>query len=201
MRDAPDSNANGTAQESDGAVVLRSLTDEELLELLNKLMFYAAKRYFGRLSAKDLAMQAVADTLAGQRTLNTAYTVFKNLCLILKSIASNQLEKEKRFLPILPDELGVDAGSSQSSPLLPSYPSPQEIYETSETQRDLGRQLHEAAGDDGLSRSVVEVSLEREAWKPKEMAATLNVKEKDIYNVRLRLRRRLRRRLNKSQGR
>jgi DNA-directed RNA polymerase specialized sigma24 family protein len=195
MSDIPDSDARQTFDQSDGAAVLRGLTDEELLDLLNRLMLFARRRYFGRLNVEELAMQAVTDTLSGQRTWNTAYPVFNNLCLILKSIAFNQLQKEKHFLP---DEPEVEAIPSQSAPSLQSYPSPQEILETSETQSGLSGLLHKAAGDDELSRDVVELSLQREDWRPKEMAAVLDVPEKDIYNTRLRLRRRLGRLLNRS---
>jgi DNA-directed RNA polymerase specialized sigma24 family protein len=195
MSDIPNSDAHANVKQSYGAAVLSGLTDEELLDLLNRLMLFAANRYFGRLNVEELAMQAFTDTLAGRRTWNTAYPVFNNLCLILRSIASNQLQKEK---PFLPDEPDVEAVSSQSAPPLQSYPSPQELLETSETQRDLSDLLHKAAGDDELSRDVVELSLQREDWKPKEMAAALDVPEKDIYNARLRLRRRLSRLLSES---
>jgi len=185
MLGAPDKDVRAAAERSDGAAVLRGLDDAALISLLNRLTLFAARRYDGRLNAEELAMQAVADVLAGvRRSWDTDYPPFNNLCWIVRSIASNQLQKEKRLLPFEPD---AEACAARPAP---SQPPVSELYETDETRRGL-RDLLRRAADDDLSRRVVETALEEDRWKPKELAAALNVGEADIYEARRRIGRRL----------
>jgi RNA polymerase sigma factor (sigma-70 family) len=195
MADAPDNDTRATAEQAHGAAVLQGLTPSELIEILNKVRLFAARRYHGQLNADDLAMQAITDALAGKRTWNANYSPFHNLCWIVRSIAFNQLQKEGRLLSHDPD---AEAGSSRAVPLLPTHPSPAEIHETNETQRSLRELLRRAVDDDSLLLRVVALYFERQVWKPKEMAAALNVSEPEIYKAKRRIQRRLSKLLNKS---
>jgi DNA-directed RNA polymerase specialized sigma24 family protein len=195
MSDTPDKGTHITAKQALGAAVLQSLEAYELIDLLNRLRLFAAERYYGWLSADDLVMQAVTDVLDGKRRWNAAYPPFDNLCWVIRSIAFNQLQKEKRLLPI-----GQNRESDSGQPkLLPlTHPSAAELYEADENQRDLRKVLHQAVGDDGLLRRAVALFMNGEAWKPKEMAAELSVSEPEIYEAKRRIRRRLRKLLKKS---
>jgi DNA-directed RNA polymerase specialized sigma24 family protein len=193
MLEAPDNSVRAPAEQGHGAVVLRNLEVNELIDLLNRLRLFAAKRYFGRLNVDDLAMQAITDTFTGNRSWNADYPPFENLCWIVRSIASNQLQKESR-LSYDPD---VETNSNQITSL-PAQSSPSEIYETDEIRRDLRALFRRAVGDDGFLRQVVTLFLEKEVWKPKEMAVALNVSETEVYEAKRRIRRRLGKLLNKS---
>lgn len=169
-----------------GAAVLRSLKEEELIDLYDRLRVFASERYYGRLSADDLVMQAFADVLAHKRKWNKDYPPFDNLCWIVRSIASNQLDKEKRLSP-----LTQDTESHPGLTLSSAQPSAAELYEADERQRGLRKLLRSAVSDDGLLRRLVALFMEWEVWKPKEMAAELDVREQEIYEAKRRIRRRL----------
>lgn len=195
MYDAPDNDTRPTVEQSCGGAVVRGLTPGELVELLNKLRLFAAEHYYGRLNVDDLAMQAINDVLEGRRAWNADYPPFNNLCWIIKSIASNQLRKESRLIPYDPD---MEVGSEQSVPLLPVHASPAEAYEANETQRSLRALIRRVIDGDSLSRRLVELFLEWQTWKPKEMAVALNVSETEIYEAKRRMRRRIGKLLDKS---
>ena len=195
MSAAPDKHTRATAGQSDGAAVLCGLGDDELAGLLDRLRYFAAKYYYGTLNVEDLAMQAIADVLAGKRAWDAAYPPFENLCWIVRSIASNQLNKEKQLLSY--DAEG-EAGSRQIEPSTPPHESPSEIYETDEARRGLRALIQRAVGDDNLLRRAVKFFFEREVWKPKEISVELGVSEREIYEAKRRLRRRPSEQLNKS---
>jgi DNA-directed RNA polymerase specialized sigma24 family protein len=176
-----------------GATVLRGLTEDELLELLNKLRLFAARRYYGQLNVDDLAMQGITDTLAGKRSWDVNYTPLQNLCWIVRSIASNQLQKEGG-LPVY----DLSAADNSSPSLLNTHLSPAEIYEADETQRNLGERIRRAIGGDNLLGRMVAFVLEQQTWKPKELAAKLNISEPAVYNAKRRIQRRLGTLLDKS---
>jgi DNA-directed RNA polymerase specialized sigma24 family protein len=188
MHNASDDASSILAGQSLGATVLRSLKEEELTDLINRLRLFAVGRYHGRLNADDLAMQAVADVFAGHRNWNADYPPFYNLCWIVRSIASNQLRKERRLRSY---DIDVETGFGQSLISQPVAPPPSETYETDETQRGLRALISRALGDDGLLHRLVALFDEREVWKPQEMATELNVGESEIYQAKRRLRRRL----------
>jgi len=169
-----------------GAAVLRGLKEKELVVLYDKLRVFASERYYGRLSADDLVMQAFADVLAHKRTWNENYPPFDNLCWIVRSIASNQLDKEKRLSPL---ELDTESGPGLTLPS--AQPSAAELYEADERQRGLIKLLLSAVGDDSLLRRLVALFMDWEVWRPQEMATELNVGEQEIYEAKRRIQRRL----------
>lgn len=176
-----------------GAAVLRGLTEEELLDLYERLRLFASERYFGRLNADDIIMQAFTDVFAHKRKWNEDYPPLDNLCWIVRSIASNQLNKEKRLSPL---EQETESGLGLSLPS--DQPSAAELYEADEQRRGVHRLLRSAVGDDSLLRRLVALFMEWEVWKPKEMASELNVREQEIYEAKRRIRRRLAKLLIKS---
>lgn len=195
MNDTPDKSTRIDVEQSLGADILRRMEADELIDLLNRLRLFAAGRYYGGVSADDLVMQAVTDVLDGKRTWNAEFSPFKNLCLVIRSIASNQLQKEKRLIPLDQD---MEYGSDRSKQLSLAYLSPAELYEADENQRGLRKLLHRAVRDDGLLRRAVMLFIDVEVWKPKEMAADLSISEPEIYEVKRRIRRRLLKLLKKS---
>ncbi len=188
MLDAPDKDAPASAEESDGAAVLHGLGDEELVGLINRLRLLAARKYYGSLDVDELVTKALSDTLEGVRSWDTNNSHFRNLWLIVRSIASNQLKKEERMPTCA---LEAEDGSGRTAPLLPAHPSPAEIYIEEEARRTLRGMIDRAVGEDRLLRKAVEFFFEREVWKPKEMAPELRVSEREIYKAKRRMRRRL----------
>ncbi len=173
----------GSGRDS-GAAFIRGLTEDEQKALLDFLRYFAARRYFGRLNCDDLAMQALVDVLSGRRGWNPEYTPVENLCLIVKSIASNQLVRGRR-----------------ESPLDPNVPSanlsPADRYEISEARLMLRLAFHRvASGDPHLGR-ILAVAFDMRAWKPAEIAAELQISVTAVYNAGRRIRRRLMRMLDK----
>src|SRR5215218_2601393 len=168
MSNVLENDTRATVEQSDGAFVLRSLGDKELLGLINRLRLLAARKYYGTLDVDDLVTRAVIDTFVGVRTWNTNYSPFRNLWLIVRSIAYNQLKKDGR-MPTR--ELDAEVNSGRAEALLPAHPSPAEIHKTEESRRALRELIRRAVGEDSLMRRAVAFFFEREVWKPKEMAA------------------------------
>src|SRR6266550_8228038 len=81
-----------------GAEVLRGLSEEEFDALLKRVIRFASRKCQDnrRLSPHDVVYEAITQIFTCQRaSWNTNYTPFENLCLIVKSVASNQLKKDR----------------------------------------------------------------------------------------------------------
>jgi DNA-directed RNA polymerase specialized sigma24 family protein len=182
-----------------GAAILRNLLEDELIDLLDRLRLFAAKRYYGALDCDDLAMQAIAQVLAGERGWNPTFTPLQNLCWIIRSIAANQLEKESRIRPITCDADRIDANSPHMINPARAEHSPANDYETYETRKRINNLLNKAISKDSLLVRIVDTALNTGKWKPKEIASELNINESKVHNARRRIRRRLERLLGKSK--
>lgn len=167
-----------------GAEVLREMSDDQLLELLNKLTAFAAhqaKRYPRRLDGYDLALRAITGVLENRRrSWKPEFSPIANLCLIVKSIASNESKRK---------------GEDQTTPAeleIPSVcPSPAEDYESNEFQQKLRRAFGAVAARDGFLGSVLGAADDLGHWKPREIAAELNIKAADVYKAKRRIRKML----------
>src|SRR5688500_17083642 len=80
--------------------ILRNLSEQELLELLKRLQRLTKSCYYGPLAYEDLIEAAFEDVLAGRRCWKPDRTPFENLWPIIRSIASNTLEHEKKSVPV-----------------------------------------------------------------------------------------------------
>ena len=180
----------------DGAEFLAGLSHDEWLDLLNRLRLFAARHNHGKLDVEDLVMKAITDVLTGRRnSWNAAYTPLGNLCLIIKSIASNQIAKDARLeFWDLTEKHVLNALSRLS------HSSPEDIYEKSEIQEQRGRLIHRAVRGDRVLGQIVEFAIERNSWKPNQIAAELNIRKSEVYSARRRFRRRLSLILRKSRS-
>ncbi|HEY0380464.1 MAG TPA: hypothetical protein VGC87_26360 [Pyrinomonadaceae bacterium] len=181
-----------------GATILKSLSEDEWIDLLNRLKLFVAGHYYGPLDRDDLPMEAITEVLENRRTWNPDFPPFQNLCWIIRSIAANQLEKERRIVPLYPHARGAD--STPTSNPAPAYPSPAEDFEASETHRRISDLLQQAAGGNNLFSRIISLALKKDRWKPKEIADELKVSEPEVYNARRRIRRKLRKLLGISEG-
>jgi DNA-directed RNA polymerase specialized sigma24 family protein len=182
-----------------GAAILRSLPEDKLIDLLDRLRLFAAKRYYGALNCDDLAMQAITEVLVGKRSWNPAFTTFQNLCWIIRSIAANQLEKERRAISIAYDADRIYVNSPHIINPARAEHSPANDYETDETRKKISHLLRKAINKDSLLGRIVDTALNTGRWKPKEIAAKLNISESEVHNARRRIRRRLEGLLRKSK--
>src|ERR1044072_3974257 len=182
---------NASESEHCGAAILRSLSEGDLIDLLDRIRLFAAKRYYGALNCDDLAMQALTEVLAGKRSWNSSFTPFQNLCWIIRSIAANQLEKESRTISIDSDAKHFDVDLSHIINPESAEHSPVNDYETDEARKKIGDLFYKATNKDNLLGRIVDFTLSVGRWKPKEIAAELNISEPKVYNARRRIRRRL----------
>jgi DNA-directed RNA polymerase specialized sigma24 family protein len=170
----------GAPGRGDGAAALRGMSEGELLDLINGLKVIAARRCFGPLNCEDLVMQALTDVLRGRRkgSWNSSFTPFENLCLIIRSIAGNQWDREKRAVPLDPD-------SAQFA-----RPSHGDDYEAGESRRRISSAFDAAIRGDDFLRDVVALALDA-GWKPRRIAEGLRVDVSKVYKAKRRIRRRL----------
>jgi RNA polymerase sigma factor (sigma-70 family) len=181
-----------------GAAVLQSLSEDDLIDLLDRIRLFAAKRYYGVLNYDDLAMQAITEVLESRRSWNPAFPPFQNLCWIIRSIASNQLTKECRIVSINADAGRIDVDSALISNSAHVQPSPANDYETNEARQKISAMLQHVISGDRLLSRIIDFALNSGRWRPKEIAAELNISEPEVHNARRRVRRRLERLWQKS---
>jgi hypothetical protein len=165
---------------SPGAEVLKSIEGRELTLLINKLVIFASHSYFGPLRYEDLVMQALADVWLGKRSLNLDYPLFKNLCLIVKSIAWNQLQKEKRYVSVE----GLPEPSSEGL-------TPVELYEQRVYVQSLRDLIDKVTDDDGRLNEIVEFVLDKGEWKTRMISQALNIELRLVRNAKKLMKRRL----------
>jgi DNA-directed RNA polymerase specialized sigma24 family protein len=180
-----------------GERVLRRLSESETDVLLEKLELFARRRYRPPLNSEDLVMEAVKAVLEHRRTWNTDYSPFRNLCLIIISIASNESEKEKRTVSLDTSDGSPPATSSPALIATTDRQSPEGRLEAAERLRRHCDLLRRAVGSDGDSGRIVEVALDKDGWKPCEIAAALNMRVSDVHNAKRRMRRELARLLTR----
>lgn len=175
-----------------GADVLRSLSPYELAILLDKLRAFVFNHYYGNLRCEDLAMEAMKRVLLGKRkSWNSAYPPFENLCWIIKSLADNQLKKEKRTASLeVAAPFGTDDLDLERS-FVSHNSSPAELYEASETKRFLCQLINRATNNDGLLGCIVELALDAGHWKPRLFARELQINVREVQNAKRRMQRRL----------
>jgi DNA-directed RNA polymerase specialized sigma24 family protein len=180
-----------------GAEVLRALTDKELDDLLKRAIKFACKRcqYGGRLSPHDVVNEAFKQIFTGQRaSWNTSYTPFENLCLIMRSVASNQIKKER--IQQLPE------ASAES--VLPKWSvserrTPYDICIGKEDLRMRWGLVYSVSADDSLLGRMVTTAKRLESWDFRQIAHDLGVARSVVYQGKRKIQRRLVRALSKDK--
>src|SRR6266446_2100470 len=72
-----------------GGEMLSQLSEEEWLDLYNRLRLFIGERYYGLLADEDLIAQAFVDVVEGTRAWQANKSPFENLRSIIGSLASN----------------------------------------------------------------------------------------------------------------
>lgn len=172
----------------DGREVLSSLTDQQWVDLWNRLKLFT-RRYFN-LDGEDLIVEAIIAVMEGRRRWNLEKPPFDNFCWIIRGIAFNEITREKKSVPLA----CVTETTADCDPpsMPPSLPSQTEIYERQENDRNFSERLRQPLQDDSLSNRVVDYLIDDPAWKPKKIAKALGEEIKEINNTRKRLLRKLR---------
>lgn len=171
-----------------GALVLRKLSEQELIRLQEKLRFFAARKYFGRLDSDELVMEALRLVLDGRRTWNKEYSPYGNLCWIIKNVAFNQLKQEKRRDEVLKTCI-VDPTIHWISPV--ENPSLTNVPPENETVDRRWRLVRRAVRRDGLLRRMIESARKTQVWKSGVIAKDLGIDRAAVYKGKRRLQRRL----------
>ena len=171
-----------------GRQVLQKLTEEQWLDLLDRLTLFINSYYFD-VDCKDSIQEAILAVIDGRRSWDLNKTPFNNLCLIIRSITSNQLAKDRRFTCLDPD---VENPTCDTAAMRPLNLSHTELYERRESDENFMTRLHESLQGDDLSVRVTNHLLEDDTrWKPQKIAEHLGEPVRAINNARKRLRRRL----------
>ena len=171
-----------------GRDVLRSLTEEQWLDLLNDLKLFD-RRVNSVTDRRDLVQEAILAVLEGRRSWDLKKTPFHNLCLILKSVSSNERAKDSKYAPLDP-EVEQPARDAAVNPSLNL--SSIECYEERESEQNFLARLYASLQGDGLSIRVVKQLIDDgQEWKPQIIAARLGKTVREINNLRKRLRRKL----------
>jgi len=156
--------------------------EDQRLRVLDELRLIAAKRYFGSLSPEDLLNEALTKAFAGDRSWRADLDLRDNLYRVLTSLASNELQKSRRFLAL--DETAIEIQG-----LAAKGPKPLQMLEADEQQRLSYRKIHEVTASDPFLTRVVDQLLDLGEWKPTRMALALDVSPKEIYTRKRRLQR------------
>jgi DNA-directed RNA polymerase specialized sigma24 family protein len=129
----------------------------------------------------DLIAQAFEDVMEGRRkSWSLDQSPFSNLCLIVRSLASNELKRRKKDAPI---------EAVQNSPSVSH--SQVQILEDREQHQVLTSRLKKAAEGDPLLEGILCYVIPDRRCKTSEIAAALGVSPREIHNARKRLRRKL----------
>jgi DNA-directed RNA polymerase specialized sigma24 family protein len=178
-----------------GQEVLSSLTDQQWLDLWNRLKLFTNTCYFN-VEGEDLIIKAIIAVMEGRRRWYSEKSPFLNFCWIIRSIASNEIAsdefaREKKSIPLAcTDEIPADSDQLLISSSTPSHT---EIYEQQENDKNFSERLHQSLQGDSLSCRVVDYLIDDPSWKPQKIAKALGEETKEINNTRKRLRRKLRR--------
>lgn len=170
-----------------GREVLVSLSDQEWKDLVDRLRLFINSYYYN-LDADDLIMDAVEAVMAGRRSWNATKPAFHNFCSIIRSVASNHLEKEKRFTPL---PIDTETFTTNNAPFVLSIPPHAETYEQRETDENFRSRLEQSLQDDSLSLRLADYLIANPTAKPEKVAEDLGEGKGKIYNARKRLLRKL----------
>ena len=180
-----------------GAEVLRGLSVEEFDDLLKRAIKFASKKcqYDGRVSPHDVVHEAFRQILTGQRTSwNTSYTPFENVCLIVRSVASNQIKKDRI------QQLS-EASIENVVPIwsVSERCTPYDIYLREENLKILWQLVYSVSADDSLLGRMVTSAKRLGCWDNRQIARELGIEKSVVYQGKRKIQRRLVRALSKDK--
>jgi hypothetical protein len=130
--------------------------------------------------------------IEGRRSWDLKRGPFYNLCSIIRSVTSNQLAKDKKYISLGSDD-NVSLTAHATPSTQPLNPSHVEAYERRDSDEKFCSRLQKTLQGDDLSLLVAKHLIEDDPeWKPKKIARALGEETKEINNTRRRLQRKLR---------
>jgi len=168
---------------------LRKLSEDEWIDVSNKLLLHAKRSYRGAPDCGDWVQQTIADSLAGQRRWDPALNTFGNLCSMLESVASNRLRTRGREtqLDTAPDN---HRQPSISLPCICETPeNPSQRFESKEEALKIRTSLNAVTEGDVMAQRLMTWVLNHDVWKPQTAGEELNVPTSEIYRTRRRMQR------------
>lgn len=195
--------------------VLIILAEQPWEEITSRLTYHALKEskqlywqglfngvFPGGLEAQDIVNRAIEKVLTGERNWNP--DTHPDLIYYLKGVIDSDLNhlaesKENRLLrseSVLSDALDCDEDAPKTGyfdKLSTSIPHPEEILIQKELEKKSDEflwKLYDFLNDDFLLQKIVECIIDG-IDKPSDIALTLSIPVKDIYNFKKKLQRRL----------
>jgi DNA-directed RNA polymerase specialized sigma24 family protein len=157
---------------------------------LDRLLLFAKNHYF-RIDSRDPIQNAILAVIEGRRSWDLEQSPFYKLCSIIRSVTSNQLAKDKKYVPL--DSDPKTPATRPTPPAQPLNPSHVEAYERRESDEKFCAQLQKSLQGDDLSLRVASHLIEDDSeWQPRKIAKALGEDTKDIHNTKRRLQRKLR---------
>jgi DNA-directed RNA polymerase specialized sigma24 family protein len=171
-----------------GAEALRAMTEEQIGVLINHLDLLVTKRRLRNIDSADVVIEALTQVLNGQRSLNPSYSLYENLCLIMKSVAYNEIHRKR------PEQL-PEISIEPSTPIWSASErrSPFDIYEESEDRKTLWKRISLAVNKDKVLKCMVDIAKSLGDWDNDEIAKQLGIEKAVVYNGKRRLQRKLKR--------
>lgn len=185
---------------------LKSATEETALEIINKAMFYANKRFkwveqkIPGVDLRDIVHESYIDVLQGVRSGPSELPVVVLVCNTVKSKVSHLWDKERRRLVQKELQEGdYDDHANTQVELITDQLREAQRYMVQTAGRsdeqmiynELCKIILEKVGDDKTLAGIVELYFTDPDMKPQDIAKKLCLTPKDVYQALRRLRRRL----------
>ncbi|HEX7312919.1 MAG TPA: hypothetical protein VF297_03315 [Pyrinomonadaceae bacterium] len=128
--------------------------------------------------------------MSGSRSWDVNKDPFRNLCSIVRSITSNQLAKDKRFIQL---DLDTEVSACDTPSIQPSELPLAEAYEQRESDEKFRTRICESLQDDKVSLRVAQHLIDDDPeWKPQKISEALGEEKREINNARKRIARKFR---------
>lgn len=187
--------------------LLSSMTEEQWLDLYNRLRLFTYKRYYWlrnhtSLDVEDIIHEAIMDTYEGKRRWPPEVNLVVFLCGVISSKVSHLWERERKKLSLE----SFSENTSVQGPQLEDSPNKEfeALLKESATeylnllsrknlddqllyQEVTNKMLNLVSHDEKLTK-IVQLWLEEPDIKPRQIAEKMGLTSKQIYQVQKRLR-------------
>jgi hypothetical protein len=196
--------------------LLSSMTEEEWLDLYNRLRLFTYKRYYWlrdqtNLDLEGIIQEAIIDTIQGKRrwpsvdkdTDEVKISLFVFLCDVIRSKVSHLWEREKRQLSldsfyentsVLEPKLGDSAKRevllNESATEYWSLISRQDPYSQLVHKEVVDKMFNLVSHDETLTK-ILQLWLQEPDLKPRQIAERMGLNVKQIYLILKKLQKRL----------
>jgi DNA-directed RNA polymerase specialized sigma24 family protein len=191
--------------------LLSSMTEEEWLDLYNRLRLFTYKRYYWLRDLEGIIQEAIIDTIQGKRrwpsvdkdTDEVKISLFVFLCDVIRSKVSHLWEREKRQLSldsfyentsVLEPKLGDSAKRevllNESATEYWSLISRQDPYSQLVHKEVVDKMFNLVSHDETLTK-ILQLWLQEPDLKPRQIAERMGLNVKQIYLILKKLQKRL----------